>query len=367
MAWLKSYQTLKDNPKLRSFMRRLKISRCEAIGRLHFLWYWAMDFAPDGDITKFKPEHIADAMEWEGDAKELYDALVQCGYSENVGFIELRDGGAYLHDWDEYFGSYETKRADNAERQRRWYENNKSQPNANLTRPNADLTEPNGNLTQPNANLTHREEKIREEERREDKRREENPKDSSPEPGGASEGERQYLPEQETPTEAEPCKIEAPPGTVKPDDFKTLWNEILVPIGFQRLVSMSPNRQRAFHARCGEGKERLSVDWWREYLLLVARGQFLVDSARAKATWVTPDWFLNPNNLTKVLEGKYSQQQGLSGREMTEYDKARETTPSEILRGFYQTRLPDSRASPEGDYGSLRDEPDFIDTERRDE
>jgi hypothetical protein len=74
----------------------LNINLPTAIGHLHLLWWWAMDFADSGDLSSYSDEDIADAVMWEGDAKLLVTALTVEG-----GFI---DHDRKLHDWDDYVG-----------------------------------------------------------------------------------------------------------------------------------------------------------------------------------------------------------------------------------------------------------------------
>jgi hypothetical protein len=69
-----------------------------------------MDYAQDGDLSKFTDEDIADASEWDGDPRQFIDALV---YS---GFIDKEGEWKHIHDWDEYVGRLIEKREYNKER-----------------------------------------------------------------------------------------------------------------------------------------------------------------------------------------------------------------------------------------------------------
>ena len=51
MAWIKSQQVLREHPKLKRLARRLEVSVPAALGHLHMLWWWALDYAQDGDLT----------------------------------------------------------------------------------------------------------------------------------------------------------------------------------------------------------------------------------------------------------------------------------------------------------------------------
>ena len=43
MAWIKSDQSLANHPKLILLARALGISKVEALGHLHLLWYWVLE------------------------------------------------------------------------------------------------------------------------------------------------------------------------------------------------------------------------------------------------------------------------------------------------------------------------------------
>lgn len=126
MAWIESHQTLLNHPKTRRAARLLGIQRVHLVGHLHALWWWAMDYAPDGDLTGLDAADIADAMEWDGDGTALLDALVSCGRptdgagtSKTAGFLEqTNDGRLLIHDWDDYAGKLIVRRRRDAERKR---------------------------------------------------------------------------------------------------------------------------------------------------------------------------------------------------------------------------------------------------------
>ena len=80
MAWIESHQEIWRHPKTKKLARLLKISVPTAVGYLHGLWYWAMDFAQDGDISKYDPEDIADAVLWDDPADMLLNAFVEAGF-----------------------------------------------------------------------------------------------------------------------------------------------------------------------------------------------------------------------------------------------------------------------------------------------
>lgn len=158
MAWIESHQELARHPKAKRFARLLGVSLPAAIGHLHFFWWWAMDYAQDGDISKYDKEDIADAVHWEGDAESLYSALLGSKFIDDDGKI---------HDWFDYAGRLVEKREQNKERKRRSRANKKTEESSHapVTRDTSvtddsvtglpNQTKPNPtqqNHTQPNQN-----------------------------------------------------------------------------------------------------------------------------------------------------------------------------------------------------------------------
>lgn len=99
MAYLKSHQSLADHPKTRRAARKLGVNVPTVIGHLHLLWWWAVDYTPDGDLTHVDADDLADAARWEGDPQRLLDALVDCGPGDRAGFLERDGDRLVIHDW----------------------------------------------------------------------------------------------------------------------------------------------------------------------------------------------------------------------------------------------------------------------------
>lgn len=120
MAWIESHQDLARHPKTTRLARLLGISLPQAIGHLHLLWWWALDFAPDGDLSGWDAADIAAAAHYDGDPEAFVDSLLGCGRDGQAGFLErLPDGRLVIHDWYEYAGKYAERRQQDAERKRR--------------------------------------------------------------------------------------------------------------------------------------------------------------------------------------------------------------------------------------------------------
>lgn len=108
MAWMPSYTELRMHPKTRKLMLQLGVGRPEAVGLLHLLWAFAMDYAKDGDLSDYTPAEIAAAAEWEGDAVAFVEALV------SARFVDNTESGLQLHNWDRYGGKLAKQRASHA-------------------------------------------------------------------------------------------------------------------------------------------------------------------------------------------------------------------------------------------------------------
>jgi hypothetical protein len=120
MAWVKSHQEIRQHPKTRKLARALGISVPQVVGHLHLIWWWAADYAGDGDLSGFDAMDLADAAMWEGDEETLLQALC------NVGYIDTAEDGTHaLHDWQVYQGNYIEKKRDVAERKRKSRESHK--------------------------------------------------------------------------------------------------------------------------------------------------------------------------------------------------------------------------------------------------
>ncbi len=130
-AWIESHQTLRDHPKTRKLARLLGVSRAAAIGHLHCLWWWALDYAEDGDLSRYDALDIALGAEWEDDPGVFIAAL------EAAGFLTAE---TTIHDWDDYTGRLierrEQAREASKERQRRYRERHKQpEPDTPVTPP----------------------------------------------------------------------------------------------------------------------------------------------------------------------------------------------------------------------------------------
>lgn len=114
MAWIKSCQELLNHPKTSELAFLLDEEIYSTIGRLHMLWWWALDYAKDGDLSNIKSRIIAQKVGWSGDPEQLINALVESG------FLDRTDDGLFIHDWDDYTGGFTEKREKERARKERY-------------------------------------------------------------------------------------------------------------------------------------------------------------------------------------------------------------------------------------------------------
>ena len=76
MAWLKIYQSIRQHRKILDAADALEIAPPYMIGLLTSFWLWALDNAPDGNVSEISARNIARAAEWDGDADELLQAFI---------------------------------------------------------------------------------------------------------------------------------------------------------------------------------------------------------------------------------------------------------------------------------------------------
>lgn len=109
MAWIESHQELREHPKTKRLCRLLELPRPTVVGYLHFLWWWAYDYAPEGDLSSFTDDDLADAIDWSGSPEKLVSALVESGF--------LNDD-RQIHDWGDFAQKWIERRRADRERKR---------------------------------------------------------------------------------------------------------------------------------------------------------------------------------------------------------------------------------------------------------
>jgi len=107
--WLELHIGLRDHPKTARLRRRLGVTLPQAIGHVVLTWTWAVRYAPNGDLSRFDPDVIADAAGWDDDPGQFVRAMIAAGFL---------DEDLAIHDWDAYAGRLLDRREANARRMR---------------------------------------------------------------------------------------------------------------------------------------------------------------------------------------------------------------------------------------------------------
>ena len=82
------------HPKLERLALELGVPMYAAIGILESIWIWAGKFTPRGDLGRYPDDLIARAIQWDGDATALIEALVASGWVDRSDQLRL-----VIHDW----------------------------------------------------------------------------------------------------------------------------------------------------------------------------------------------------------------------------------------------------------------------------
>lgn len=122
MSWGRLYSRVRGDPKIRKLARRLSIEVPHALGLIVSLWAWCLEHRPDGCLANLDAEDIAIAAEWSEDHTQLHTALME------LGFIDPIEGICYIHDWDDFAGSWKESQRKKLERA------NKSKPRPKMSR-----------------------------------------------------------------------------------------------------------------------------------------------------------------------------------------------------------------------------------------
>lgn len=120
MVWIKVFDNLPNNPKVLRLSRSLGLDKDMVVGKLVRLWTWAITYRENGLFDICESETVAEVMRYQGDAEELFQAML------DVGLLEMSDDGGsfFIHDWEDSAGGLldSRKAAKSTERVRRYRE-----------------------------------------------------------------------------------------------------------------------------------------------------------------------------------------------------------------------------------------------------
>jgi hypothetical protein len=153
MAWIESHQSLRSHPKLFHLSNLLGKDQILMVGHLHYFWWWCVDYAPTGDLSRFSSLQIAKGAEWTGDHEKFVQAL------KEAGFLDATPEGFSVHDWLDFCGELVKQRCRRLKEKRRKMRHVLPSKSRHPTQP----TVPNQpNPTQPTVVRSPRERKLEE-------------------------------------------------------------------------------------------------------------------------------------------------------------------------------------------------------------
>ena len=296
MAWIKVNQNLKDHRKLLTAADELEINPAHMLGLLVSFWLWAVDNAPSGSLEGITNRMIARAAQWEGNPDAFVDAITV------AGLLRETSEGLEINDWYEYTGKLIEQREAEKNRSRRRRAAAAAAENDRRTTAGQPPDRPEDDRKTTGG----REEKSRVEKSRVDIYTSES---TEPQPEG----------------EILPVEPEAPPAA-EPVPYKeivAMYHEICK--SYPTLRNVSDNRKKAIAARWKEYKHNL--DTFRELFERAEASQFL--KGKNARNWTADfNWLMNSENMAKVLEGKYDNNDRPGGLNHGEYSGHTERTES---------------------------------------
>lgn len=109
MAWIELHQAVWTHRKTFELASLLDLDETYAAAHVIRLWSWALDNAPDGNLSGLSDRAIAYGAGWRGEVGIFLGALVDAGWL---------DDDRRIHDWEEYAGRLVERRQENARRAR---------------------------------------------------------------------------------------------------------------------------------------------------------------------------------------------------------------------------------------------------------
>lgn len=239
-----------DNIKFLRLTRLLGISKAQVLGHLELFWIRAYRTDTNNGLASIDIEAWA---EWDGEDGKFSDSL------EKSGFVDVCDGLYSIHDYFDHAPRYI--------KQRQWRKSSSSETTTELNDTQCGSVD---TVSGQNVSL----------ERNKNKKENKKEKEKRKEYNGAN----------------------APCPSV--DAFVSAWNENAQTLHLPLIVSMTESRRSSLRCRQKEAAWRES---WEQALSRIKGCDFLLGE-NERGWKADAEWFLRPDTVTKILEGKYDNQ-----------------------------------------------------------
>lgn len=244
------------HPKMLDLSARLGIPLEHAIGIMQVLFNWVADMAPQGDVGKWPDGSIAVACGWSGDPQSFVNSLVDAKWLDRDSKHRL-----LVHDWSEHCERWVKAKLEKTKQ--RFAERTVEHSTVATVEPSppcdpAQPSQTQPSQTQPLATAA-----------------------ASPDTGGTRLFDDPPEPESDPPDEIE---------------FLEAWNAAEGNV--KARLPLSAARKRTFRVRIRDP----AWDWRAAIAKFPLK---LVATAGADGWKPDLDWFLRPDSVTKILEGKY--------------------------------------------------------------
>lgn len=240
--------TLKEHYKFKRLVRMLGIPTPHAVGYLECLWHVGYT---SGDPFVGDSLSVEAAAEWVGEPGKFTEALLQSAFIDQVS-----DSTYQIHDLHDHAPDYVQKR----------YKREQERKNKELRQETAD----NGGQRRTMA------ENVR-----------------PPTPAPAPAPTLKNLPSEDMSSGDDPSGVSG--------EFLQVWNSAAKDIGWSAIREVTPSRRQTIRKRL---RNKFWREHWREALDRI-RGSPFCKGENDRGWVAEPDWFLRPNTVTAILEGKY--------------------------------------------------------------
>ena len=103
MAWIELHQSLPQHRKLLALRDALGLRTPAALGHMCLLWLWALDNAPDGDLSALPARQLAEICQFsERRAGDLAVALRTSGFVDADALVPVGPAAALIRRQDVY-------------------------------------------------------------------------------------------------------------------------------------------------------------------------------------------------------------------------------------------------------------------------